>query len=251
MRDPFTGSRRPPLCTIRGRQDAAHAHRGAARSRATAHLDLNDGLEDVVTERSDVTGRDRALGRRDRRAASAGQAPCRTGSSTATSSRLEWSSTSGPPSRIPGFDVVSENRFFSDRDGVEWEELSFSVNGTKWGADRPPFPLLQPEKVLAPPLDLALDAAYRYRLEGHGDGGRRGLLGRSLRPADDASARSIAGTVWIDRDTFRRVKLQAVQTGLSAPVVSNEETVRFAKAGASRSAATSSCRSKRPPTRSC
>ena len=59
-----------------------------------------------------------------------------------------------PTSTDPGFDVVTENRFFADREGVEWEELSFSVNGTKWGPDRPPFPLLQPEKVLAPPLDL-------------------------------------------------------------------------------------------------
>ena len=31
------------------------------------------------------------------------------------------------------------------------------------------------------------------------------------------------GTVWIERKTFARVKVSAVQTGLSAPVVSNEE----------------------------
>ena len=56
----------------------------------------------------------------------------------------------------PGYDVVTENRFFSAQDGVEWQELSFAVNNSKWGEDRPPFPLLQPEKVLALPLAAAI-----------------------------------------------------------------------------------------------
>ncbi len=49
-----------------------------------------------------------------------------------------------------------------------------------------------------------------------------------------ASIRSAAGqslyrgTVWIDRRTFARVKVQAVQTSLSAPVVSNEEIQTYA-----------------------
>ena len=66
----------------------------------------------------------------------------------------------------PGYDVVTENRFYVDRDGVEWEELSFSVNGSKWKEDRPAFPLLQPEKVLSVPLTLRLSNDYTYRLEG-------------------------------------------------------------------------------------
>jgi hypothetical protein len=39
----------------------------------------------------------------------------------------------------PGYDVVTENTYFSAEDGVEWEEQSFSVNGSKWGSDRPRF----------------------------------------------------------------------------------------------------------------
>ena len=35
------------------------------------------------------------------------------------------------------------------------------------------------------------------------------------------------GTVWIDRTTFARVRVQAVQSGLPAPVVSNEETQHY------------------------
>ena len=52
------------------------------------------------------------------------------------------------------------------KDGIEFEELSFSVNGSKWGSDRPAFPLLQAEKVLSLPLELRLDQDYRYSLAG-------------------------------------------------------------------------------------
>ena len=35
------------------------------------------------------------------------------------------------------------------------------------------------------------------------------------------------GTVWIDKKTFARVRVQAVQGGLSAPVISNDETQHY------------------------
>ena len=135
-----------------------------------------------------------------------------------------------PTSTDPGFDVVSENRYFFGRDGLEWEELSFSVNGTKWGHDRPPFPLLQPEKVLTPPLDLRLTTDYRYQLAGTATvAGVRCYVVRYEPVARDRTG--YRGTVWIDAATFQRVKLQATQTALSAPVVSNEEILEFASAG--------------------
>ena len=128
----------------------------------------------------------------------------------------------------PGFDVVTENRYFVAPDGVEWEELSFSVNGTKWGADRPPFPLLQAgEGAVA-----AAGAALRRRLPlpagRHRARRRLRLLRRPLRAGATRTQSLYRGTVWIDRRTFARVKLQAVQTQLSAPVVSNEEIQRYA-----------------------
>src|SRR4029077_9032704 len=111
-------------------------------------------------------------------------------------------------------------------DGVEWEELSFSVNGSKWGADRPPFPLLQPEKVLSLPLELRFDDGYRYRLNGveRVDGFDCFVVRFEPLRQDGALYR---GTVWIDRKTFARVRVQAVQGGLAAPVVSNEETQHY------------------------
>lgn len=127
----------------------------------------------------------------------------------------------------PGFDVFTENRYYVDRDGMEWEELSFSVNGARWDRNRPPFPLLQPEKVLSPPLVIELDARYRYRLAGTERVDGTDCYVVRFEPTD--SERSLyRGTVWIAMDTFARLRQQVVQTNLSAPVVSNDETQTFA-----------------------
>ena len=128
----------------------------------------------------------------------------------------------------PGYDIVTENRYYVDRGGVEWEELTFSVNGAKWGADRPPLPLLQPEKVLSLPLQLRFDEGYRYRLAGTEQADGYDCFVVRFEPArPDPSL--YRGTVWIDRKTFARIRVQAVQGGLLAPVVSNEETQYYTK----------------------
>jgi len=123
----------------------------------------------------------------------------------------------------PGFDVVTENNFYYDREGSEWEELSFTFNGARWGADRPSFPLLQPEKVLALPLDLKLDRQYRYALEGVETVGAYRCYVVRFEPVTEART-LYRGKVWIDDQKFVRIKAQAVQTALTAPVVSNDET---------------------------
>ena len=132
-----------------------------------------------------------------------------------------------PTMTDPGYDVVTENRYYVADDGIEWEELSFAVNGSRWGADRPPFPLLQPEKVLSLPLQLRFGADYRYRLAGSERVGGFDCYVVRFEPVSEE--RSLyRGTVWIDRRTFARVRVQAVQTRLTAPVVSNEETQDYA-----------------------
>ncbi|MEP7116124.1 MAG: sigma-E factor regulatory protein RseB domain-containing protein [Acidobacteriota bacterium] len=130
----------------------------------------------------------------------------------------------------PGFDVVTENRFFAEGKAVEWEERSFRLNGTKWGANRPPFPLLQAEKVMSLPLDLRLGADYRYRLDGVDEVDGRPCFVLRFEPLDAAQS-LYRGTVWIDRTTFLRVKVQTVQTKLSTPVLSSEEIQHFSTAG--------------------
>ena len=230
VRDPYTGATRPPLATSR---DAA-TNRTTVRVPLRAEpyvLDFGDGLADAVNERSNVTGKtDLSVAEIIARHQQSRAADDRVVDSHVVLARMEQHFR--PTTTDPGFDVVSENRFFSDRGGVEWEELSFSVNGTKWGADRPAFPLLQPEKVLSPPLDLRLDADYRYRLDGTETVDGAACYVVRFTPDSLAAGKSLyRGTVWIDRETFRRRKLQAVQTNMGAPIVSNDETVHFAKAG--------------------
>jgi hypothetical protein len=124
------------------------------------------------------------------------------------------------------FDVVSDNRYYFDRQGVEWEELSWSLNGARWGADRPAFPLLQAEKVLSLPLDLRLDADYRYRLAGTERVGDRLCYVVDFDPVG-AGASLYRGRVWIDAERFVRLRVRTVQTRLTAPIVSSEEVQSF------------------------
>jgi hypothetical protein len=131
-----------------------------------------------------------------------------------------------PTPADPGYDVVTDSRFFSARDGVEWEELSFSVNGTKWGPDRPAFPLLQDEKVLALPLDIRLTADYVYTLDRVETIGSRACYVVAFEPRS-ADVSLYSGRVWIDRERFVRLKLQTVQTRLASPIVSSEEIQTF------------------------
>jgi hypothetical protein len=106
-----------------------------------------------------------------------------------------------PTMTDPGYDVASDNRYFVSGSDVEWEELSFSVNGTKWGPDRPAFPLLQAEKVLSLPLQLRFDNDYRYRLAGTERVGEYDCYVVRFDPV--GQGRSLyRGTVWIERRTF-------------------------------------------------
>jgi hypothetical protein len=130
------------------------------------------------------------------------------------------------PTPTDAFDVVSDNRFYVTRDTVEWEELSFSVNGGKWGPDRPEFPLLQAEKVLSLPLDLQLTADYQYTLAGTDDiGGRRCFVVRFEPLASEKAL--YRGRVWIDAETYVRLRLNTIQTRLTPPIVSSEEVQVF------------------------
>ena len=95
------------------------------------------------------------------------------------------------------------------------------------GAGPPAFPLLQAEKVLSLPLQLRFDSDYRYRLAGTERVGEYDCYVVRFDPVG-AGQSLYRGTVWIDRRTFARVKVQAVQTSLSAPVVSNEEIQTYA-----------------------
>lgn len=135
-----------------------------------------------------------------------------------------------PTANDTGFDVETDNLFFVEGDQTEWVEQAFRLNGTDWSSNRPPFPLIQAEKVLSLPLDLRLDTDYRYRLEGTESVNGRECFVLRFDPVDEARS-LLRGTVWIDRETWMKAKVQSVQTELSPPVLSSEEIQFFAPAG--------------------
>jgi len=188
-------------------------------------VDFNEGAAEVMAERTSVSAeRQLSIGEIIARHQQQQRAQDALVRSYIAHARMQQHFR--PTVTDPGYDVATENRYFVAGTDVEWEELSFSVNGSKWGADRPAFPLLQPEKVLSLPLQLRFDDGYRYRLAGaeRVDGFECYVV--RFDPVREDSA-LYKGTVWIDKKTFARVRVQAVQGGLAAPVVSNEETQHY------------------------
>ncbi len=94
------------------------------------------------------------------------------------------------------------------------------MNGATWTANRPSFPLVQPEKVLSLPLDLRLGRDYTYRLDGVETVAGRPAYVVHFDPIGTGRA-LFRGTVWIDRQEFVRLKVQAIETHLTGVVVSN------------------------------
>jgi hypothetical protein len=233
VRDPLTGAKRDVIDFARdtAAQRTSFTVPAAASREADAPLivDFNDSLGSVITERSEVKGKTTLsvaeIIARHQQVQAAQDALVRT---YTVSARMEQHFR--PQISDPGYDVVTENRFFVEDDQVEWEELSFSVNGSTWKENRPPFPILQPEKVLSVPLKLRMTADYQYRLAGTDtvDGHECYAISFDPNPTRADQSQSLyRGMVWIDTASFVRRKLQAVQTKLSAPVVSNEETHHF------------------------
>ena len=130
-----------------------------------------------------------------------------------------------------GYDVVTDNRFYSDGTGAEWEELSFTINGSKWGPKRPPFPLLQPEKVLSLPLDLRLNTDYVYQLERARSEPRAASATRSASIRSTSRARSTGARCGSTRPATSRSRCRRSRTISHAPVVSNEEIQTFTPQG--------------------
>lgn len=226
--DARTGTRRP---VERFSYDAAAATARFTVPAAATPLvvDWSDGSGTVLVESEDVsTARLPSVGEivaRHQQAQGAQDAIVRRFVADATMTQ-SFRTTQADP----GWDVVTENRYFVDGTVVEWEEREFRLNGTRWGANRPPFPLLQAEKVLSLPLDLRLTADYRYVLDGVERVEGRDCFVVHFDPVD-AAASLYKGTVWIDRRDFLKVKVQTVQTRMTAPVLSSEETQFFASVG--------------------
>jgi hypothetical protein len=127
-----------------------------------------------------------------------------------------------------GFDVVLELRQFVDRSGQrDWVQRGFLVNGVRFGNPRGfALPQLEPEKVLAQPLELALKEKYRYALLGTDtvDGSLSYVV--SVEP-EDPKAVLFTGKVWIDGSSFRQVRMELQQSGGRSSILSHVETQEY------------------------
>jgi len=210
-------------------QSTGHVQADAPLTGRPMVVDFNEGASEVLIERSGVSAvRQLTIGEIIARHQQQQRAQDAIVKHYAATARMQqhFRPTVADNGMSSSYDVVTENRYFVAGADVEWEELSFAVNGSKFGIDRPPFPLLQPEKVLSLPLQLRFDEGYTYRLSGSERIGDFDCYVVTFDPVREDSA-LYKGTVWIDKKTFARVRVQAVQGGLAAPVISNEETQRY------------------------
>ena len=111
---------------------------------------------------------------------------------------------------------------------TEIAQHGIQVNGVELSSDGrvPKLPLIEPERVSAPPLSITLTAAYRYRLSGRDRCGDRECHVVEFEPVGEADT-SFSGRAWIDTLTFGLVRMVAKQTGLSTAIVSNEQREEF------------------------
>jgi hypothetical protein len=128
----------------------------------------------------------------------------------------------------PGFDVSMQLEQFFSRDGqMELAQKKFYINGVKFGKNREfPLPQIEPEKVLAQPLELKLNERYDYKLLGteQVNGATCYVVGVEPKVQDEAL---YSGKIWIDGTTFREVKQYLSQRGVKSNVLVNVETQNF------------------------
>ena len=124
-------------------------------------------------------------------------------------------------------DVSIESNYYWRRGAaLEWEQTRYYLNGNlvRWKSI-PELPLIQPEKVVTLPLDLTFDKTYAYALAGEDTVEGRPAYVLTFDPSEPDAPKSLyRGRVWIDRETFVRLKVALLQTHLEPPVVSNDET---------------------------
>src|SRR5678816_3612187 len=97
--------------------------------------------------------------------------------------------------------ITADTTIFRGPDGTDIEQRNIRVNGAPiagGGAAAPPeLPLIEAERISAPPLLITLDDAYRYALAGEESVGGSGCYVVRFEP--EASGRGLAsGRAWID-----------------------------------------------------
>src|SRR6185436_6744220 len=127
--------------------------------------------------------------------------------------------------------VTAQTIVYAGPEATDIEQRGIRLNGADLvsiGSDGVPrLPILEPQRAERPPLSIALDEAYRYRLAG-----RERVRDRDAYVVDfaprDARRALFRGRAWIDARQFALLRLQAAQTSLRGPIVSSEQRDEFA-----------------------
>ncbi|MEO7273991.1 MAG: hypothetical protein ABI211_18490, partial [Vicinamibacterales bacterium] len=134
----------------------------------------------------------------------------------------------------PGFPapvtVASSTTIHAEGTRTDLEQRDIRVNGVAFRRKgTPKLPLIEPERVAAPPLAITLGDRYRYRLAGEETihGVPAYVVG--FEPLDGRVS-AFRGRAWIAREDFGVVRIEARQTALRGPVVSSEQTDEFTRA---------------------
>ena len=134
-----------------------------------------------------------------------------------------------PPGLGSGFDVSLHFRYFWDHNGERyWEQIAQYLNGIKIRRNQVfPLPQLEPDKIVIQPLELKLIENYVYFLEGVETVGGSECYKISFTPRPESTETLFSGAIWIDRTSFRRVKMLLVQANSSGSITSNREVQFF------------------------
>jgi hypothetical protein len=133
--------------------------------------------------------------------------------------------------RVPGLTapatVSAETVTYAAAGVTEVEERAIRLNGAPLGdTGVPRIPLIEPERVAAPPLSITLDEAYRYRLEGREEVEGHDCYVVRFEP-QDAGRPLFRGRAFIDSCSFAAARIEGTQTGLRGPIVSSEQRDTF------------------------
>ena len=126
------------------------------------------------------------------------------------------------------FDVALDLHYFAEPPDVqEWVQKSFFINGVRFkqGSEFP-LPMLEPDKVVARPLELSLNERYEYLLLGTDNVNDALCYVVGIEPATTDEA-LYAGKVWIDGLSFQQVRLQLEQRTGKNNVAAHIETQEF------------------------
>ncbi len=86
------------------------------------------------------------------------------------------------PTALDAYDIVVENRFFSDRQTTEWREMTFSLNGAKLGPQPAAVPAAAAREGAVAAAGAAPEPRLRLPPRGHRPRRRPAVLRRPVRP---------------------------------------------------------------------